>query len=220
MGFYKTKKCLHCGCKFEARVCPSDVASGRGKYCSRECSLKSQIKLPTEFKCNFCGVKFPNEYGRLRKFCSKRCSDKSRIGSQPWNKGVKTPVKTRKKQSLARIGKSPWNKGLKGIMPIPHNKGKGVKCGLQTLVRQSDRYLEWRKKILENFKFRCIDCGESHNLHIHHKNKFSSILLSNNINDYESAMELKELWDLNNGVVYCKSCHYEFHKNERIKSKK
>lgn len=40
-----------------------------------------------------------------------------------WNKGLKTPEATRRKQSAARKGKAPWNKGKRGSQ-IPWNKGR------------------------------------------------------------------------------------------------
>lgn len=57
-----------------------------------------------------------------RKYCPTRESiEKMRAtlkmqyasGREPWNKGRKTPLEVRKKQSAARLGKSPANKGKK-----------------------------------------------------------------------------------------------------------
>jgi hypothetical protein len=84
----------------------------------------------TLFVCEICKKEFL-EYksNRVKKhiYCSKKCSDKSRVGFIPWNKGLgeymkgdknhffgKThTIKTRKKISQAHKGKSSWNLGVK-----------------------------------------------------------------------------------------------------------
>lgn len=54
----------------------------------------------------------------------------------PWNKGLKTPEETKKKQSLARLGKEPWNKGVHtGIKPW---------LGKERLNMMGDKNPEWK----------------------------------------------------------------------------
>lgn len=42
--------------------------------------------------------------------------------------------------------------------------------------------------------------------------KYNFILEKNNIKNIENASLCKELWDINNGIVFCIDCHRLFHK--------
>lgn len=67
-------------------------------------------------KCQKCKQFFEKPYVESviawmeRKYCSKYCADKARIGRVAWNKGLK--------------GQVPWNKGKKGLQEA-WNKGNG-----------------------------------------------------------------------------------------------
>ena len=37
--------------------------------------------------------------------------------------------------------------------------------------------------------------------------RFIDIVKENNIKTLEEALNCKELWNLDNGIVYCKNCH-------------
>ena len=105
------RTCKTCKKEFNFRAYPSDIKSNRGKSCSQACARRI---YPISFICKTCKKKFPSRHGRQNKFCSKRCTYVSRIGSVAWNRGVSPTKETREKQSLAKINyfKShvPWNK--------------------------------------------------------------------------------------------------------------
>ncbi len=69
-------KCEKCGKAFYAK--PSWIKIGNGKYCSRECSYKSQLK-GRYFKCDICGKKtwrMPSKFEHSKSgkiFCNKSC---------------------------------------------------------------------------------------------------------------------------------------------------
>lgn len=62
--------CQYCGIKFNKR--PSEIRKGEGKFCSRECSDKSRIKIRPTKLCTFCGKDFPYRLATA-KFCSRSC---------------------------------------------------------------------------------------------------------------------------------------------------
>lgn len=209
-----TKNCLNCRKDFMHRACPSDLDSGRAKYCSRECTRLSQWKLPKSFKCLHCSTLFQNKFGKLKKFCSKKCADKFRIGSVGWGKGRKFSKETREKQSIAKIGHIPWNKGLKGVMPTPWNKGCGVKSSLNSLIRESEKMKEWKRNILERDLYVCQECGQGikHNGCVHHIYQFHHIMKEFEIDSVGKAEKCKKLWDIKNGITLCVPCHKDVHK--------
>jgi len=81
---------------------------------------------------------------------------------------------------------------------------KGGFNGVQN-IRWCPEYGIWRKKVFERDKYICQECGVKHSrenpIHSHHIIKFSE------------SIEL--MFDVNNGVTLCKSCHIKIHKREK-----
>jgi len=80
-----TLKCITCGSDFYAR--PSDIKSGRKKYCSKGCMYQSFRTIPIEKTCPICNKIFKVcSQGRTsrdyppfyRIYCSNECSRKGR----------------------------------------------------------------------------------------------------------------------------------------------
>lgn len=72
-------ECKNCGQKFH--VTPSVIRSGRGKYCSVECSYigrrrsePSMYDKNAERTCKHCNKKFVPSH-QSRKYCSDKCSE-------------------------------------------------------------------------------------------------------------------------------------------------
>lgn len=89
-------------------------------------------------------------------------------------------------------------------------------------IRSCKRYLDWKKRVLENNDYKCNNCGASligcrSSLQIHHRKTFIDILKDNNITTFEQAIECKELWDENNGIILCSCCHIDYHISEKIR---
>jgi serine/threonine-protein kinase RIO1 len=84
---------------------------------------------------------------------------------------------------------------------------------LKLKIRNTTQYLNWRIAILNGDKFRCQICrtsvkdDRSLRLEIHHAKTFNDICKENNICTVEQALACKELWNLNNGISICYSCH-------------
>lgn len=118
------------------------------------------------------------------------------------NLGHHLPLKSRKKMSEDRKGdKSNTWKG--GITPV------------RRMIRESFEYREWIKKVFERDDFTCQECGARGTyLHAHHIKQFSQILEENNITTLEEARNCEELWDVNNGITFCKKCHRKKHFKE------
>ncbi len=79
---------------------------------------------------------------------------------------------------------------------------------LMSRIRHSDKYFNWRTQIFGRDNYTCQKCGERGSwLEAHHIKRFTDIIKENNIETFESAINCNELWDLDNGITLCKSCH-------------
>lgn len=96
------KNCLRCGKAFKIKKSKECIT----KFCSKKCYYNYKIKENIKLKCNSCGKDFfVKPYDKNRKFCSKNCSNKSKIGKKPWNIGLTNEIDERiKKSSEKRIG--------------------------------------------------------------------------------------------------------------------
>lgn len=63
--------CKECGAEFHVR--PARIASGRGKFCSRECASAARKVEGDTRQCAWCGREFVTKSG-TQKYCSRSCS--------------------------------------------------------------------------------------------------------------------------------------------------
>lgn len=117
-------------------------------------------------------------------------------GMIPWNKGKKSPWLSERNKVMNRLRtreKHPLWKG--GISKID-------KC-----VREMPEYKLWRSKVFERDEWTCQTCKEKGYVTAHHIKSFTSILKENNVKTTLDALKVGILWDINNGVTLCETCH-------------
>jgi len=124
------------------------------------------------------------------------------------------------------IGKNVWMKGkkLSKEWKINISKGqqgnkshfrKGGVTEVSKLIRESFKYNKWRQDVFIRDSFICQECGQiGGELEVHHIKSFSILIEEVKINLplfnlYDGAMIYNPLWDLSNGITYCKECHKE-----------
>ena len=121
------------------------------------------------------------------------------------NKSKKKPPFTEEhKRKLSESGKypRPWLRGKNS------NFWKGGKTKLIKLIKASYNYKKWRNDIFIRDIFTCQECGKGgNNLQPHHKIPISIIIKDNNIENMDDARKCEELWNINNGITLCKTCH-------------
>jgi 5-methylcytosine-specific restriction endonuclease McrA len=84
---------------------------------------------------------------------------------------------------------------------------------LKLKIRNTTKYLTWRLSILKRDNFTCQLClssikeNKSLRLEVHHAKTFDDICKENNVSTVEQALACKELWNLDNGISICYSCH-------------
>ncbi len=242
------KKCEVCGEEFSVRL--SVIKKGFGRFCSHKCMGVNQSKFRVKGrnpnwkgenkKCGICGRTFHIKPYRLKTkgggFCSKTCYGKWRsqtlVGSASgtWKGGgvlscvicgeefrVK-PSQINKARCCSVKCQNVWqHEFLRGA------KSGGWKGGIstvQSVLRNHEKYKEWRNSVFERDNYTCQKCPQIGGiLHAHHLRRFSVIL--NDIRqkfplllETDVASNYKDLWDIRNGVTLCKKCHKITHKKE------
>ena len=182
-----TKKCLQCGDEFSFRACPTDISTGRGKYCSNECKRKSLIQ-PIKIYCLYCKEEiFPRP--RLnKKFCCKLHADL-------YKTGVPLPKEVGRKISAKLKGRIPKNFGKEFQYKGERNcKWKGGVTPEREKFRKTPEYVKWRTLVFERDNYTCVLCGQ-----------VGRTLNADHIKPFANYPELR--LDVNNGRTLCIDCH-------------
>lgn len=138
------------------------------------------------------------------------------------NKGRKLSIEQRKKLSLAKKGKVKWSQESRRKLSLSmtgEKEFKGFRTKLRERIRVSRKYLEWRSAIFKRDNYHCQNCGKNGRLEAHHIIPYSKIIKEFKIKTIEQAIKCKELWDIGNGITYCKECHILLDENFGGKSK-
>ena len=70
------------------------------------------------------------------------------------------------------------------------------------------QYKNWRTGVFLRDDYTCQHCGGyGGTLHADHKKSFALIVRENKIDSIQSALNCKELWDIENGQTLCLECH-------------
>lgn len=145
-------------------------------------------------KCLTCGKEYKtiNAYKNISKYCSRKCIRKD-----------KRQREILRKYALTRHGEK-------------HPCWKGGKTKLAMRIKNSERYKQWRQTIFLRDNFTCNDCNQiGGKLEVHHIKPFSLLVQEAKeylplIDWFEACMMYIPLWDIDNGKVLCKECHYKY----------
>ena len=169
-------------------------------------------------KCPTCGKDC------VRIYCNQKCYAKSpKLKEQAKNSKLIQLNKTKKwalgheakrNSGCFEKGNPPWNKGKK----LPHLSGKNSTSwkgnrSLNKQIRSLLEYFKWRSDVFERDNWTCQTCGDRSGkgkrlfLEAHHIKGVKQIIEDNLIKSVKEAEKCKELWDIENGVTLCSSCH-------------
>ena len=152
--------CLICSKEFSVK--PSQVKLGWGKYCSKDCQYKGQIK-GVIVKCYICSKQFRKPLAKMKHsmsgkfFCSKRCQAIWRNKFFSGDKSVN------------------WKGGIQVYREILIRSEKEkvcILCGIRNLEILSAHHIDHNRKNnhLSNLTWLCMNC---HHL-VHHHNDLDS----------------------------------------------
>lgn len=88
-------------------------------------------------------------------------------------------------------------------------------------VRNCTKYSEWRQSIFIRDDFKCKNCGQhGGDLNCHHIKLLSDLVKEATlyiplISEYDACILYTPIWDVSNGITYCKECHKYIHKITR-----
>lgn len=93
-----------------------------------------------------------------------------------------------------------------------HWNWKGGLESINHAIRKLPKYKNWRSLVFKRDKFVCCFCHLiGRRLNAHHIKSLAYIIRENNITTLEEAKQCVELWNTDNGITLCKSCHDHFH---------
>jgi len=223
---YTIKKCLFCNLDIPKRYTESIATYYNRKFCKLSCQHQYNHKTNTSnIFCKNCNKPLVRKNSQLKYhnnlFCSKECFCKHRTKTS--NKDVvcswcgkifkksKSQILNMKKHFCSQKCMGKWqSKFVIGEFAYNYKDGSSA---INLRIRSLVRYIKWRQKIYVRDNFTCQKCGDKKggNLNAHHIKKLSKIIKDNNIKELIDAIRCKELWDINNGVTYCKLCHLKEH---------
>jgi hypothetical protein len=170
------------------------------------------------------GVSLREEYGEEK---AKDISSKIRNKTieQMRQSGGYWLGKKRDEQTNLKIGNA--NKGKSHPCSIKQkiqislaNSGekefKGFKHTLNSSIRDSQKYRDWRLFVFARDKFTCQKCNKVGTwFEAHHIKSFSYLLKENNIETLEQALRCSNLWSIENGITLCLDCHIKVDSKRR-----
>lgn len=146
-------------------------------------------------------------------------------GYKPWNTNLTTETSEKLRRTVEKAAKTrtgmkktmtkQWKENLSLAMKERYrngltvwNKGRVEKSTLQTIIRHSAEYFDWRSRVFYRDDFTCQTCDKRGDyLNADHIKTFASIFKEHNIKTLDDAVYCKELWNINNGRTLCKECH-------------
>lgn len=123
--------------------------------------------------------------------------------------GRKITYQARKKISDALKGRKHSPKSIEKRCGEKNGNWKGGKTTLIQKARNCYEYRQWRSDVYTRDNFTCQECGSNKggSLEAHHIVSFSSLIKKYNLKNIEEVKSCVEIWNINNGVTLCNSCH-------------
>jgi len=99
------------------------------------------------------------------------------------------------------------------------NKWDGDLYSIKLKVKSHFRFRMWRKEVLNTQK-KCSLCDSKKHLEVHHEKELIDIIKENLTELVNHNYEIPELWDIENGKVFCTNCHSVYHSHTKRMKKR
>lgn len=185
--------CVVCG--KSGNVIPARAKKYKiGYFCSFECQgIYKRNKINTN--CLYCGKDFTYHPSRVRKFCSRLCSNSNKKQNNFFKCLVchKEIYRCKTKQSKRKFCSHTCQSSfLSGENCPSYKHGQAMLLYSGQKVRPQ-KFHAWSYAVKELDKFTCLMCGKVKNLESHHI--------------YPWSKNKEKRYDLSNGITLCKHCH-------------
>lgn len=120
---------------------------------------------------------------------------------QPWNKGVSDERTKRNGQSVAEARGDKWKKRVSNALKKNRQTFRGSnhpvwKGGSSTLIQRlrssHQLYKLWKRPILERDGFKCVECGYTKKLQVHHDKEKMSFIVHKFVDKNSSKRNFEE----------------------------
>ena len=101
-----------------------------------------------------------------------------------------------------------WKERVKKTRGYNHYNWKGGQTSLNQAIRSLHETRKWQQAIKKRDK-KCMNCGSEKELEAHHIISVSKMIDIYDIKTRDDAIQCNDFWKLDNGITYCKRCHYE-----------
>jgi len=205
------------------------------KNISKFCSIKCQKEFydnSQKLICPVCKQKFVKEKWKITRskiiYCSQECYFKRSPKIKVKCCGCKKELliyqsRNRYYNKIYCSNKCRLKYGVIGKLTECNNFSKNYQKFIRSL-RHSSLYYEWRKKCLKKDEFKCSLCFSDKKITVHHKNKTMYDFVKQYGFDKDKIIEDKDFFNIDNGMVLCRKCHFNTHKkgtkNERSRNRK
>lgn len=211
------KSCVCEVCDTEFNEFESRIATGRGRFCSRECKHKSGRE---EITCEQCGQRVLRPRHRVdrseNQYCSRECNweylRENKEAAPGWEGGAKVTrpcdtcggTVTRDRSHFygtVYCSNQCMSEGRKGERH--HNWVPG------TVTWYGENWFEQREKALERDNRQCVSCGISREEHRELHSRDLSVHHIDPIRNYRDGDELnfEAANELSNLITVCMPCH-------------
>jgi hypothetical protein len=176
--------------------------------------LKGRPKSP-EHREHLSAARMGKHYGPFSEEHRRRISEaltglKRPFRQMPESERITRSIAARKRPppTPEQITKRSETLRTKGVYAGEKNPNwKGGITPIVRLIRAGEAYRLWRLRVFQRDGFMCRKCESSSNIEAHHLTPFSLIISRHAITTLEQALKCPELWDEDNGLTLCSTCH-------------
>lgn len=175
------------------------------RFCSKSCSVKWQMTQPGRIESMRLTSKSPERNKKLSE------SIKNLYIREPWRREFSSKIHKGKfwtKESRLKMSESTKKRFRRDGFPKYLSAQAKREKTLIDKIRNLVDYKVWWSLVRIRDKFSCVFCNSKERIEVDHINPVCLIVRKHKIKTLEDAQKCGELFDITNGRVLCRKCHY------------